>query len=194
MGLPSQPVNPPILMINESNSDSLSAVNYGEPHSFGIALHVGGIPILAQATGGILTQAMYKAFLQLGPEPLTAANTFQHDYSETVTSRVCFDVQLTVTALESMKGIYMLTNRRVATVLSLMGFDFSHQDDLNALKEYSFDVLVETEAGATIIGHGFIKNTQPALRPSLLSGSLVVPRCIGTASAARSINVKASRR
>ncbi|KAL8808176.1 MAG: hypothetical protein Q9182_000240 [Xanthomendoza sp. 2 TL-2023] len=147
------------------------------PHSFGIEIHAGTVPILPQAVGGILSQALYKAFLELGPEPLRTTNQFDHAYSESFFSRVCFDVAVSMTASETTPGRYMLTNTRIATVLSLMGFDFSHQDQLGDLREYHFDIVVEENRNRTVIGKGLLRNTNPVKIPTNVRNRLVSPRC-----------------
>ncbi|KAL8680534.1 MAG: hypothetical protein Q9186_003285 [Xanthomendoza sp. 1 TL-2023] len=164
--------NPPILMVNETGPLFTNAggnpkpVEPKDPHSFGIEIHPGTVPILPQAVGGILSQALYKAFLELGPEPLRTTNNFEHAYSESFFSRVCFDVAVSMTATETTPGRYMLTNTRIATVLSLMGFDFSHQDQLSDLREYHFDIVVEEKQNRTIIGRGTLRNTDPVHVPT----------------------------
>lgn len=171
-------------MVDETRD--LVTRDVGEAHSFGIAFHERNVPILPQAVGGILTQALYKAFVELGPQPLSISNNFEHDYSQVIESRVCFDVGVSVTASANMTGIYMLTNRRIATVLSLMGFDFARHQNLEDLREYNFDILVETEHNTTVIGHGLLKNAQMALRPVMSNNRLVWPRCNGPPPAAGS--------
>ncbi|KAL8941166.1 MAG: hypothetical protein Q9211_001940 [Gyalolechia sp. 1 TL-2023] len=163
-------------------SPAVAPRDVGEAHSFGIRLHEGPIPILPQAVGGILTQAMYKAFLDLGPLPLSVSNSFEHDYSEIIESKICFDVGVTVTAAANMTGMYMMTNRRIATVLDLMGFDFAHHQDLSTLREYNFDILVTNEESTVVIGNGSLKNGQVA--PTISGSRWVWPRCSGTAAAA----------
>lgn len=174
--------NPRTLVIDETTD--LASRDVGEAHSFGLKFNEGPIPILPQAVGGILTQAMYKAFLQLGPIPLGISNSFEHDYSEIIESKICFDVGINVTAATNMSGIYMMTNRRIATVLDLMGFDFSHHEDMNALREYNFDILVTNEEREMVIGHGTLKNGQ--VRPSVSRNRWVWPRCSGSVGATTS--------
>ncbi|KAL8759023.1 MAG: hypothetical protein Q9199_001045 [Rusavskia elegans] len=155
--------DPPILMINETGPLLASASN--EPHSFGIQFHPGTVPILPQAVGGIISQALYKAYIELGSAPLQGTRNFEHLYSEAAFARVCFDVGVTITATETRPGVYMMTNERIATILSLMGFDFSHQDNLVDLREYQFDVIVSNPENTTIIGHGSLRNTKPINKP-----------------------------
>ncbi|KAL8765101.1 MAG: hypothetical protein Q9209_007724 [Squamulea sp. 1 TL-2023] len=158
-----EPRNPPILMINETGP--LLMGSHGDnPHSFGIAIHPGTVPILPQAVGGIISQALFKAYLELGAAPLGLSNKFEHLYSESEFARVCFDVGVNIQATEIQTGLYMMTNRRIASILSLMGFDFSHQDDLGDLREYTFDVLVTNAENTTTIGRGTLRNTKPILR------------------------------
>lgn len=162
-------------MLNETGPFLSSKLE--TPHSFGIKLYYRNIPILPQAVGGILTQAMYKAFLERGPTPFSVTNGFQHSYSEMIEEKICFDVGINMTANTNLTGIYAMTNTRVATVLSLMGFDFAHHEDLTSLREYEFAIFVDTVRGETIIGRGTLKNGQAALRPVLSHNRLLWPRC-----------------
>ena len=150
-------------MINETGP-LLTSVPH-DPHSFGIAIKPGTVPILPQAVGGIISQALFKAYLELGSAPLGTSSMFQHLYSESAFARVCFDVGVTIQATEAQSGLYVMTNRRIATVLSLMGFEFSHQDDLGDLREYTFDILVTNNNGTTTIGRGTLRNTNPVPIP-----------------------------
>lgn len=127
---------------------------------------------------------MYKAYLELGPLPLSISNGFQHDYSEMIEERICFDVGINMTANTNLTGLYSLTNTRVATILSLMGYDFAHHEDLMGLREYDFAIFVDTSAGETTIGHGTLKNGQSALIPTVSHNRLLWPRCKGGAPTA----------
>ncbi|CAL8584439.1 hypothetical protein XPA_010039 [Xanthoria parietina] len=162
--------DPPILMINETGP--LLASTRNEPHSFGIQFHPGTVPILPQAVGGIISQALYKAYIEMGSAPLAGTANFEHLYSEVAFARVCFDVGVTIKATENRQGVYMMTNRRIATILSLMGFDFSHQDELVDLREYQFDVIVSNPRNTTVIGHGTLRNTKPINRPYRVANGL----------------------
>lgn len=167
-------------MVNETGSSLTASKDDpypNAPHSIGIILHVGTVPILPQAVGGILSQALYKAFLELGPEPSSNTRVFEHDYSESFFSRVCFDVGVSMIATETQPGKYALTNARIATVLSLMGFDFSRQDNLGDLREYHFDIVVDEHMNQTTIGHGLLRNTNPVHRPFRTRNGLMSPRC-----------------
>ena len=177
--------NPRTLMINEDPALAPRAV--GEPHSFGLRFYESAVPILPQAVGGILTQALWKAFVTMGPIPLSINNGFEHDYAEIIESKICFAVGVTVTPAANTTGIYRMTNRRVASVLELMGFDFAHHQDLSTLKEYSFDILYTDEEGQNTIGHGTLRNSQLGVRPTISSGGRVTwPRCSGMAPVAAS--------
>ncbi|KAL9017767.1 MAG: hypothetical protein Q9185_004924 [Variospora sp. 1 TL-2023] len=164
-------------MVDETGSLAATAENVAEPQAFGIQLDYRPVPILPQAVGGILTQAMFKAFLELGPAPLTVSSSFSHGYSEMIEPRICFDVGVTLTATANMTGFYTMTNRRIATVLSLMGFDFARHEDVNRLREYNFNVVVERGSGnATVIGQGTLRNGVNA-QPIVKDNRLVWPRC-----------------
>lgn len=174
-------------MINDTGDGSTGyGGDFPRAHSFGIELHRGTVPMYPQAVGGLLTQALYKAYSQLGTQPLLYTSLFQHNYAEAMTARICYNVDLEVASEPAKRGPLGMNNKRIALVLSLMGFDFSHQDDLNMLREYSFNIVVETQENRTVIGHGSIKNSQPLLRPSLVDGRLVSPLCPGSASIATS--------
>ncbi|KAL8671792.1 MAG: hypothetical protein Q9168_003715 [Polycauliona sp. 1 TL-2023] len=151
------------LMVNETGP--LLQGTLAEPRSFGISFHRGTVPILPQAVGGIISQALYKAYLELGDRTSVETHNFQHTYSEADFARVCFDVDVAIVANEVEPGIYMMTNRRIATVLSLMGFDFSEQDNLTNLREYTFDVIVSNPHNTTTIGKGILRNSYPLTRP-----------------------------
>lgn len=174
-------------MVNESGNElTTDRGDFPRAHSFGIELHKGTVPMYPQAVGGLLTQALYKAYSQLGTQPLLYTKSFQHNYAEAMTARICYNVDLEVASEPAKPGPLGMNNKRIALVLSLMGFDFSHQDDLNQLREYSFNIVVETEQNRTVIGHGSIKNSQPLLRPSVVDGRLVSPLCPGSAAVAAS--------
>ncbi|KAL9013596.1 MAG: hypothetical protein Q9173_001713 [Seirophora scorigena] len=182
-GLALRAANPPTLMVNETSSLAATAMGVGESEAFGIQLDYRPIPILPQAVGGILTQAMFKAYLELGPKPLTVSNSFSHDYSELIEPKICFDVGITMTATNNMTGFYTMTNKRIVTVLSLMGFDFARHQDVNRLREYNFSIVVEKGSGnLTVIGRGTLRNGLNS-RPIVTDNRLVWPRCSGAASA-----------
>ncbi|KAL8904361.1 MAG: hypothetical protein Q9207_003313 [Kuettlingeria erythrocarpa] len=185
-------LNPPTLVINETGQ-GLGATN-GEtpkppkyPRSFGIRLYPRDVMILPQAVGGILTEAMYKAYRELGTQPLTASNGFQHDYSEMIEEKICFDVGINMSVNANLTGEYTMTNTRVVTVLSLMGFDFAHHEDMSSLREYNFEIFVDdTIRGETVLGHGSLVNQNPALRPVFSNNRLLWPRCKGNAAFSQS--------
>ena len=168
-------------MIPESNSAGLSSSNTSPanvPHSFGIEFHYLKKPILPQAVGGILTQALYEIYSKSGLFPLQQRQNFFHQYAETSRSRVCFDVGVSIDATMNGTGLYALTNQRVAQVISLMGFDFSHQEDLNQLTEYKFDVVVKVgDTPQTIIGQGKMMNTDQTSIPLRNAAGIIVSSC-----------------
>ncbi|KAL8892704.1 MAG: hypothetical protein Q9215_000453 [Flavoplaca cf. flavocitrina] len=161
-----------VLMINETGpllASPAGAAN--EPSSFGIHFYRGSVPILPQAVGGIISQALYKAYLELGISPLDSSLNFEHAYAEADFARVCFEVGIAINALE-VEGQSMLTHRRIATVLSLMGFDFSEEDNLVDLREYTFDIIVSNPRNTTTIGKGALRNTNPLKLPVRLGNGL----------------------
>ena len=64
-----------------------------------------------------------------------------------------------MSAAGNQTGDYVLTNSRIVTVLSLLGFEFSNKLDLGGLVEYDFDVMIYAwEQPSVIIAHGSMLN------------------------------------
>ena len=90
---------------------------------------------------------------------------------------MCYDILLDIAAEEERGGVFTLTNRRIAVVLNLMGFDFSHQENLAYVREYDFDIVVETQENRTVIGYGSLKNNRETEPLLLGTARLISPRC-----------------
>ena len=135
----------------------LAALN--EPGSFGIDFHPGNVSIMAQAVSGILTQALYEAYIKDGFSPEHPRPLYDFPYVENRIVPPAFSVGIRMTAAGNQTGDFVLTNRRVVLALSLMGFSLAHEKDMTALKEYHFDVVVEVgDRPQVIIARGSLTN------------------------------------
>lgn len=124
--------------------------------SIGIHIQVGTKPILPQAVGQLLIQAIFTAFVEFGSKPGEVSNTFHHAVSSRVPN---FDVEFQLSARGNQTGDYILTNSRLVEVLSLLGFDYSNQLNASSMVEYSFDVVIDQwMKPEVIIAHGSVKN------------------------------------
>ena len=57
----------------------------------------------------------------------------------------------------------MLTNSRVVETMSLLGFDWSNQQNVSSMVEYDFDVVIDVwKQPEVIIATGSVKNTPPS--------------------------------
>ena len=66
-----------------------------------------------------------------------------------------------MTAKGNQTGDYKLTNSRVVETLSLLGFDYSNQQNVSSLVEYNFDVVIDVwDKPEVIIATGSVKNIQ----------------------------------
>ena len=133
-----------------------------EAGSFGIDFHFKNTTIMAQAVAGILTQALYEAYIKDGLVPNQNRPLYDFPYVENVVIPPAFSVGIRMEGVGNQTGDYALTNRRIVLVLSLMGFNLAHEKDLNNIKEYTFDVVVEREGTPqVIIARGSLTNDPP---------------------------------
>ena len=66
-----------------------------------------------------------------------------------------------------MTGEYIFTNTRVAETLSLLGFEYSNQQNTSSMVEYNFDVVIDVwQEPEVIIAKGSVKNIQEPDSPS----------------------------
>ena len=54
-----------------------------------------------------------------------------------------FDAGISINVFKNVSSKYTLTNARLVTVISLLGFDFSEQTNFTSLSEYDFDVILD---------------------------------------------------
>lgn len=61
----------------------------------------------------------------------------------------------------------MLTNSRIVETLSLLGFDYSNQQNVSSMVEYNFDVVIDVwMQPEVVIARGSVKNLPPASAPA----------------------------
>ncbi|KAM0800036.1 hypothetical protein BDR22DRAFT_889703 [Usnea florida] len=127
--------------------------------SVGIHIHPLTRPILPQAVGQCIIQAMYTVFVDFGQSPSAASNSFHHSVSSRVPN---FNVQLEISpTTPRLTGEYVFTNTRVAETLSLLGFEYSNQQNTSSMVEYTFDVVIDVwQAPEVIIARGSVMNIQ----------------------------------
>ncbi len=155
----------------QSNPNSVFVREIGafnEAGSFGIEFHPQNNSIMAQAVAGILTQALYQAYVKDGFEPEKYRPLYDFPYVENAIVPPAFSVGIRMAAVGNQTGDFGLTNRRVVLALSLMGFDFAHKKDLMNLKEYGFDIVVTRgDNPQVIIARGSLTNN--FIPPSMAS-------------------------
>ena len=112
--------------------------------------------MLPQAVGQLLIQAIFTAFNEFGPRPGEYSSSFHHSVSSQLPT---FDVTFEMHAKGNQTGDYRLTNSRVVETLSLLGFDYSNQQNVSSLVEYNFDVVIDVwDQPEVIIATGSVKN------------------------------------
>ena len=118
---------------------------------------------MAQAVAGILTQALYEAYIKDGMVPNQFRPLYDFPYVENAFIPPAFNVAIRMEGLGNQTGDYALTNRRIVSVLSLMGFNLAHEKDMNNVKEYTFDVVVTREGKPQVtIARGSLTNNLPS--------------------------------
>lgn len=128
--------------------------------SIGIHIHPLTAPILPQAVGQVLIQALFTAYFEFGSQPLALSNSFHHSVSSRVPN---FNVEFEMSATGHQSGDNGLTNSRVVETLSLLGFDYSNQQNVSSLVEYDFDVVIDVwMEPEIIIAKGSVKNVPPS--------------------------------
>ena len=112
--------------------------------------------MLPKAFGQLIIQAIFTAFNEFGPRPGEYSTSFTHSVSSQVPT---FDVTFEMEAKGNQTGDYRLTNSRVVETLSLLGFDYSNQQNVSSLVEYNFDVVIDVwDQPEVIIATGSVKN------------------------------------
>lgn len=126
-------------MFNRSNILSVRQ-NGLSAQSIGIKVYPRTAPITAQAVGGVLVQALASAWNRYGLVP----NALRDSFSYFEASSEFFNVGVTITAVKNQTNkLYTFTNDHAVTTLSLLGYEFSNQQNLSGLVEYDFDVVVD---------------------------------------------------
>ena len=133
--------------------------------SVGIHIHPLTRPILPQAVGQCLIQALFSAYVDFGMLPTAASNSFHHSVSSRVPN---FNVQLEMSPTgHRTTGDYVFTNNRVVETLSLLGFEYSNQQNVSSMVEYTFDVVIDVwRQPEVIIATGSVRNLQDPDTPA----------------------------
>ena len=64
-------------------------------------------------------------------------------------------------------GDFVLTNSRIVETLSLLGFDYSNQQNVSSLVEYDFEVVIDVwKQPEVVIASGSVKNIQEPSGPA----------------------------
>ena len=102
---------------------------------------------------------MYTAYVDFGQTPSAASNLFHHSVSSRVPN---FHVQLEISpTMPRTTGENVFTNTRVAETLSLLGFEYSNQQNTSSMVEYTFDVVIDVWGEPeVVIATGSVKNIQ----------------------------------
>ena len=118
-----------------------------------------GSLILPQAISGVLIQSLSAAFYQYGSNPTGHRESFDHEERSEGPFAPDYRANLNITATRNATGANALTNLRMVRVISLLGFDLSHQTDFSSVFEYEFDVyLIAYEKPAIKIATGSVLN------------------------------------
>lgn len=135
--------------------------------SIGIHIYPLTTPILPQAVSQVLIQALFTAYIRFGAEPSAHSNSFRHSVSSRLPN---FNVEFELSATGNQTGDFVLTNSRMVETLSLLGYDYSNQQNVSSLVEYNFDVVIDVWMQPEIlIAKGSVKNvlgSAPADTPS----------------------------
>ena len=130
--------------------------------TLGVRFHPTSTPIVAQALGDVIIQSLYSIYRNFGTAPNAYQSSFHHSVAVKGRTGPTYAAGVYIAATGNQTGVYTLTSDRLATVFSLLGFDFANQDKLTDLFEYSFDVLVDRwRASEVVIARGHILNNLP---------------------------------
>ena len=79
-----------------------------------------------------------------------------------------------MSATGNQTGDFGLTNGRIVETLSLLGFDYSNQQNVSSLVEYNFDVVIDVwMEPEVVIATGSVKNVPPPSSPVVTIGAKV---------------------
>lgn len=144
------------LAIAQPNSIPTVVPAVDAARSVGIHIQPLNAPILPQAVGQVLIQALFTAYIEFGSQPLALSNSFHHSVSSRLPN---FNVEFQMSAKGNQTGDFVLTNSRIVETLSLLGFDYSNQQNVSSLVEYDFDVVIDVwKQPEVIIASGSVKN------------------------------------
>ena len=136
---------------------------FNNARSVGIHIYPLTAPILPQAVGQVLIQALFTAYIEFGGRPFGLASSFHHSVSSRAPN---FDVEFELSATGNQTGEWTLTNSRIVETLSLLGYDYSNQQNVSSLVEYDFEVVIDVwMKSEVVIAKGSVKN-KPSSDPT----------------------------
>lgn len=140
----------------------MERVDRFETGTLGVRFQPSSTPILAQAVGDVIIQALYSTYEDFGTEPHDRRLSFNHSVAARGRTGPTYAAGVHIVATGNQTGDYRFTNDRLATTLSLLGFDWAHQENLTDLVEYNFDVLVDKwRLPEVVIARGYVSNNAP---------------------------------
>ena len=135
------------------------AVNRPEASSIGVKFKPSSIPIIPQAVGDVLIQALYTTYEEYGIRPSTLHASFNHSVSATGPSAPAYAARGQIMARGNQTGDYRLTTVRIAITLSLLGIDFAQNRNLTDLVQFDVEVVVDKWwSPEVVIGQGYLRN------------------------------------
>ena len=96
---------------------------------------------------------------EFGTEPDASQKFFRHSVASIGPSAAEYAVTFQLFAVGNQTGDYVLTSSRIATTLSLLGFDFGRGQNLTGFVEYDFDVVIDKwKMPEVVIARGSVRN------------------------------------
>lgn len=128
--------------------------------SLGIRLRARAAPMSAQTVMALLTRSLFRVFREFGTRPHQIQSSFR---LEVACIEPLYTAEIAITATNaSSSPMLQMTADRLATVLDLLGFDFSLYDNVTAYDETDFDVVLDAwEQAEVTIASGFMANIAP---------------------------------
>ena len=108
--------------------------------------------------------------MEFGSQPSALTNSFRHAVSSRLPS---FNVEFQMSAKGNQTGDFVLTNSRIVETLSLLGFDYSNQQNVSSLVEYNFDAVVDVwMQPEVVIASGSVRNIARGVAPTTIVTAL----------------------
>lgn len=135
------------------------AVNPPEASSIGVKFKPSSTPIIPQAVGAVLIEALYTTYEEYGTRPSDFHASFNHSVSAKGPIAPAYAASVQIFAKENQTDDYRFTTDRLATTLSLLGFDFAQNRNLTDLVEFDFEVVIDKwRSPEVVIAQGYLRN------------------------------------